>query len=212
MLSCSCLRCLLVRKRGYLLNIRSPLRNAKSMVGVPTYTFKMANAKLFYVGRWCAFGKGFEVQMLWAEVKLQSLKKSLPFLPLLSSQTCPIPQDDTPFTLFLVVASLHAPPPYNLTFHTAFWFWNLLHLNCPINTTLQPLPGLHPYNQKSSLSHSYIPAPAHQPDDSKPWFAVVIFNFLCIKKDMWFYPKCHFLLIDRAHFRYCVKKDSEVLS
>lgn len=126
--------------------------------------------------------------------------------------TLPIPQDDTPFTLFLVVASLHAPPPYNLTFHTAFWVWNLLHLNCPINTTLQPLPGLHPYNQKSSLSHSYIPAPAHQPDDSKPWFAVVIFNFLYIKKDMWFYPKCHFLLIYRVHFRYCVKKDSEVLS
>ena len=111
-----------------------------------------------------------------------------------------------------VVASLPAPPPYNLTFHTAFWFWNLLHLNCSINTTLPPLPGLHLYNQRSSLSHSYIPAPAHQPDDSKPWFAVFIFNLLYIKKDMWFYPKCHFLLMDRAYFRCCVKKDSEALS
>ena len=149
----------------------------------------------------------------WAEVKLQSLKKSLDFQPHLPSQTCPVPKEGTPFTLGWVTVSLHAPSPYNSNFHTALWFWNFIHLNYSINTTLPPLPWLHPNNQRSSLSHSYIPAPAYQPDVSKPWCAlVVILNFLYLKKDMWFYSKCHFILINRACFRCCVKKDSDVLS
>lgn len=55
-------------------NCRSPHRNAKSMADAPTYAFKIANVKLFCVGKWRAFGKGFEVHMFWVKVKLQSLK------------------------------------------------------------------------------------------------------------------------------------------
>lgn len=60
MWSCFCLPCLFFcRKYGYFPYCRSPLRNAKSMVDTPTYAFKMANAKLFFVGSWWPFGKAW---------------------------------------------------------------------------------------------------------------------------------------------------------
>lgn len=38
-------------KMWLFVNCRSSLKNAKNMVDVPTYAFKMANAKLYCIGR-----------------------------------------------------------------------------------------------------------------------------------------------------------------
>lgn len=154
-----------------------------------TYAFKLANAKVPCVSRWWAFWKGFEVHMLWTEIKLQSLKESLSISAPFTFPNLPSPPRWDSCHFRLSIASLHAPTPWDSTLHTASQFWNLLHLNCSIHTTLPSNLDFTPIVKRSSLSPYYIPAAAYHPDGSKPWFITVILSLLYIKKDMWFYPK-----------------------